>query len=165
MNKAAAGKAVSTVIATVILVACAITVTVAAVYWMSGISGQHTKFEKVEISTAFSAKVPGSGWLITLNCKNAGTTDSSLAVVFINERPLNSSAYGRSGFPSGLDDRVYTDIDVGGTTLASGQSAIVQIWIWNDGTDGFAALSSGTTVSVKLHSAGGMDYIRLVVLI
>jgi len=152
LKKAAAGKAVSTVIATVILVACAITVTVAAAYWMSGISGQYTKSEKVEISTAFSAKVPGYGWLVTLNCKNSGTADSTITVVFINERTLNSSAYGRSGFPSGEDDRVYTDIAVGGTTLASGQSAIVQIWIWNDGTEGYAHLTSGTTLNVKLHS-------------
>jgi len=30
---------------------------------------------------------------------------------------------------------------------------------------GYAQLSSGTTVNIKIHSAGGMDYIKLVELV
>ncbi len=45
-------KAISPVIATVILVAVAITVAIAVSYWMSGITSSYTKFEKVEIETA-----------------------------------------------------------------------------------------------------------------
>jgi hypothetical protein len=37
---------------------------------------------------------------------------------------------------------------------------IINIYI-----DNYGFLSSGTTVNVKLHSAGGMDYIKLVELI
>jgi len=47
-------RAISPVIATVILVAVAITVAVGVSYWMSGIAGQYTAFEKVEISTGYS---------------------------------------------------------------------------------------------------------------
>jgi len=165
MRKIRSRKAVSPVIATVILVAVAITVAVAVAYWMGGISGQYTKFEKVEISTAYSTKTTGSGWLITLSIKNSGTADSTINTVFVNDRPLNGTAYGQSGFPPGTGDRIYTDIATAGTTYNSGQSGTVQVWIWNDGTNGYGYLSSGTTVNVKLHSAGGMDYIRLVELI
>ena len=166
MRKIRSRKAVSPVIATVILVAVAITVAVAVAYWMGGISGQYTKFEKVEISTAYSSKTTGSGWLITLDIKNSGTADSTINTVFVNDRPLNSSGYAQTDFPpDGTGDRIHTDIAAAGTTYSSGESGTVQVWIWNSGTDGYGHLSSGTTVNIKLHSAGGMDYIRLVELI
>lgn len=152
-------------IASVILVAVAITVAVAVAYWMGGISGQYTKFEKVELTTAYSTRVAGSGWLITIDLRNTGTTASTLNTVFINEKPLNSTGYGASDFPSGVGDRIVTNIEEGGTTIGSGASDTFRVWIWNDGTNGYGTLSSGTTLNVKLHSAGGMDYIKLVELI
>lgn len=166
MRKMRSRKAVSPVIATVILVAVAITVAVAVAYWMGGISGQYTKFEKVEISTAYSTRDVNKGWLITLDIKNSGTADSTINTVFVNDRPLNASGYEQIDFPAdGLGDLVYTDIAAAGTTYSSGESGTVKVWIYNDGTTGYGSLSSGTTVNVKLHSAGGMDYIRLVELI
>jgi hypothetical protein len=30
---------------------------------------------------------------------------------------------------------------------------------------GYATLSAGTTINIKVHSAGGMDYIKLIVLV
>jgi len=167
MRKIRSRKAVSPVIATVILVAVAITVAVAVAYWMGGISGQYTKFEKVEISTAYATK-EASGWVITLDVKNSGTADSTITTVFINDRPINKTVacYGLSTFPSGNQgERTGTSISLTGTTLDSGASLTVLVWIYNDGTDGYVSLSSGTTVNIKLHSAGGMDYIRLVELI
>ena len=160
-------KAVSPVIATVILVAVAITVSVGVSYWMGGISSQYTQFEKVEIQTAYSAKTTGSGWLVTMNLKNSGTSSASLTDVFINDIPLNTTvtAYGASDFPDGTGNRVVTDLDDGGQVIGSGESIVVKIWIWNDGTNGYSTLSSGTTVNIKLHSAGGMDYIKLVELV
>lgn len=47
-------RAVSPVIATVILVAVAITVSVAVAYWMGGIAGQYTSFEKIEVRAHYS---------------------------------------------------------------------------------------------------------------
>ena len=44
-------RAVSPVIATVILVAIAITVSVAVAYWMGGIAGTFTTFEQVELAS------------------------------------------------------------------------------------------------------------------
>ena len=78
-------------------------------------------------------------------------------VVFINNKPLNSTGYGAGDFPSGAGDRVVTDIVDGGTIIRSGESATVRVWIWNDGTNGYSSLSSGTSVNVRLRSAGGMD--------
>ena len=158
-------KAVSPVIATVILVAVAITVSVGVSYWMSGISSQYTQFEKVEIQTAYSTKTTGSGWLITMNLKNSGTSAASLTDVFINDVPLNTTAYSAAAFPDGSGDQVVTDLTSGGQVVGSGEAIVVYVWIWNDGTNGYSTLSSGTTVNIKLHSAGGMDYIKLVELV
>jgi hypothetical protein len=47
-------------------------------------------------------------------------------------------------------------------TVPSGASANFIMVIMNGGTaQPFTSLSSGTTVNFKLHSAGGMDYLKL----
>ncbi len=46
------------------------------------------------------------------------------------------------------------------TSIPSGASFVINIYVNN-----FGYLSSGTTVNIKLHSAGGMDYIKLVELV
>jgi hypothetical protein len=46
-------------------------------------------------------------------------------------------------------------------SLESGETGAVIVWVG----DTYATLSSGTTVNVKIHSAGGMDYIKLIELV
>ena len=83
-------KAVSPVIATVILVAVAITVAVGVSYWMGGISAQYTQFEKVEISTGYSVVIAGppSGWHILMSLKNSGSATATITHVFVNDVPI-----------------------------------------------------------------------------
>ncbi len=162
-------KAISPVIATVILVAVAISVSVGVSYWMSGISAQYTEFEKIEIQTGYSTFTPSSGWLIDISLKNSGSAVSTITHLFINDVPVTLTADATettSGTPDVVVDgfanedpgKIVTDIDITGLSLLAGESATVKIWI----DYGYAKLSSGTTVNVKLHSAGGMDYIKLV---
>ena len=63
--------------------------------------------------------------------------------------------------PGHSTDMVATEIAAAGTTMASGESNTIRVWI----TNGYAYLSSGTTVDIKIHSAGGMDYIKLIPLV
>ena len=153
-------KAVSPVIATVILVAVAITVSVGVSYWMGGISAQYTQFEKVEIQTGY-AQVASGGWEVTLTLKNSGSATSTVTQVFVNEIPLNTTTgYGyadMAAFVAGTDG-IGTDMPAAGATMTAGNSTSVQIFIANT----YSTLTSGTTVNVKLHSAGGMDYIKLI---
>ncbi|MBU0598713.1 hypothetical protein KKF61_07075 [Patescibacteria group bacterium] len=183
-------RAISPVIATVILVAVAITVAVGVSYWMSGIAGQYTSFEKIEIQTGYAGKeeltpfvpavytagvdgilgtaddvlvtaaVPatyGPGWDIILVLKNSGTTSSTLINCFINEKLV-----GQTGSPlelvtcTGLGGGMIGEGYVG-ITIESGQSETITI---AGISTGFT--SAGTTLNVKLHSAAGMDYIRLI---
>jgi len=162
-------RAVSPVIATVILVAVTITVAVAVAYWMSGIAGQYTQFEKVEIQSGYAVKITTTpfGWSIIITLKNSGTSTATLINCFLNEQIIGdtggdlstTTATGKL-LPDGAADSAGI---IGGTgtgiTINSGESVEVTI------TPIVVAFStSGTTVNVKLHSAGGMDYIRLVTL-
>ena len=163
-------RAVSPVIATVILVAVTITVAVAVSYWMSGISSQYTAFEKVEIQSGYatlSADATGATkWVITIELKNTGTATATLTSVFINDVPV--TAYGIENGLTGLlpgatiaeaAEKTGTSIESpDGLPIESGAGDTVYVYIGSS----YASLSPGTTINIKLHSAGGMDYIKLV---
>jgi hypothetical protein len=148
---------VSPVISTVILVAVAITVAVAVAYWMGGIAGQYTKFEKVEIQTGICTyNVTDTCWTIEMKLKNTGTATSTMVAAFINDVEVEN--YGASTF---VANSTATDMDPTTTTIKSGETYTIYFWI----ELGYKNLSAGTTVNIKLHSAGGMDYIKLVELV
>jgi len=144
-------KAVSPVIATVILVAVAITVSVAVSYWMSSIAGQYTSFEKVEIQSAYAAGDATAGWTITLVMKNSGSATANLITAFVNDKPAPFA----TGITTG---ETRTSIPTAGQAIESGKTANPPVMVYI----GNGLFSSGTTINIKIHSAGGMDYIRLV---
>jgi len=91
-------RGVSPVIATVILVAVAITVAVAVSYWMSGIAGQYTSFEKIELPAHYSqytddinrdAVTGDTGWYEYIELKNSGSKDATITNIFLNNIPIN----------------------------------------------------------------------------
>ncbi len=152
-------KAVSPVIATVILVAVAITVSVGVSYWMGGISSQYTQFEKVEIKTGYGTTDAGTattGWDITLTVKNSGSATATITNVFVND--VQVGTYAATAI-SETDGATTTDVPAEGLTLTAGQEDTIHVWIASGAP---STLSAGTTVNVKLHSAGGMDYIKLI---
>ncbi len=160
LGKLTKRRAVSPVIATVILVAVAITVAVAVSYWMSGISSQYTQFEKVEIQTAICTLDPVTGnWEIIVKLKNTGSKAATLTNIFVNEAEV--SAYNASA-PVATVDTITTDMPLATPfSISSGATGIVTVWVGAN----YATLSPGTTINMKIHSAGGMDYIKLVQLI
>lgn len=149
-------RAISPVIATVILVAVAITVSVAVAYWMGGIAGQYTKFEKVEIQTA-TCTVSSGNWTVQMKLKNTGTATTTLIGAFINDVEVDN--YGASGI---VQNKWATNMTQT-TSMSSGQTLVVGFYI-DPGKSG-STLSAGTTVNIKIHSAGGMDYIKLIELV
>ena len=173
-------KAVSPVIATVILVAVAITVAVAVSYWMGSIAGMYTKFEKIEIQSSYASKTTGgplstlisTGWTVTIKLKNSGSATSTLIQCFVNDKPvdeymfesLNTLTWQYLDEVSGAEN-----IPLDGLTIESGESATIFIYMEAYTDDGTGTLeptditfTSGTTINFKLHSAAGMDYIKLV---
>jgi len=162
MNELRKRKAISPVIATVILVAVAITIAVAVSYWMGSIASQYTKFEKVEIQSAQITKETGY-WKVTFTLKNSGSASATINSVFINDAvavysetpPVATSI----GYATGTGPESDGE---GAMTITSGalsNSLIVYI-----GTS-YKSLSSGTAVNIRIHSAGGMEYIKLIELV
>ena len=176
-------RALSPVIATVIIVAVTITVAVAVSYWLSGIAGQYTSFEKIEIQSAYAVKfdnIPESqgaegdskGWRITLQLQNTGTGEATLMDCFVNNMPLTYYgtdivwSYDTTVTPTEPLEELMTSA---GLTLLSGVKQVIYVDIKQFSADTGPAMyatsvtfTSGTTINVKIHSAAGMDYIRLV---
>ena len=156
-------RAVSPVIATVILVAIAITVSVAVAYWMGGIAGSFTQFEKVEIQSGVCSKEDNvligdpsdDYWKIEIKLKNTGTATATLIGVFVNE--VEVSAYEATGYTAGAAVTNMTEAE----TIVSGDTGAIEVYIACD----YELYTSGTTVNIKIHSAGGMDYIKLITLV
>jgi len=83
--------AISPVIATIIIVAVTIAVAIAVAFWMGGLTGVFTRFEKLEIISAYAdTTTDGSGWNINLIVKNTGTTTATIDNVFINGKPFST---------------------------------------------------------------------------
>jgi flagellin-like protein len=172
-------KALSPVIATVILVSVTIVVAVSVAYWMGSIAGTYTRFEKVEIPTAYANKVGNwtgdpnapanfvllaneGGWNITVVLKNSGSAASTIDDVFVNGKPYDqfSNVAIRYNDTSTPNVELYPRDGALSVTVNAGGSATVEILVLK-GTDGDVTFSSGTTLDIKFHSAAGKEYPKL----
>ncbi|KYH40848.1 MAG: flagellin [Candidatus Bathyarchaeota archaeon B26-2] len=133
-------RALSPVIATVVLVAVTIVVAVAVSYWMGGIAGLYTRFEKIEIVKSYAVKESNGNFTVTIELKNSGSADATIQYVLVNGRPLDDYGANMTISPS-LP-----------ASIPIGQSQAFTISI--NGT----LFTSGTTLDLKFHSAAGKDY-------
>ena len=159
-------RALSPVIAVVVLVSVTIVVAVSVAYWMGSIAGTYTRFEKLEISSAYSSKVddwtgdpdvPGwgseGGWTVRIVVKNSGSADATIDDVFVNGIP-----YGQF---SNVTVRYIGDPYGFGGAIGAGATGSVEILV-RSGTDQDITFSSGSTLDIKLHTAAGKEYPRLI---
>lgn len=163
-------KALSPVIATIILVSITIVVAISVSYWMGSLAGTYTRFEKLEITSAYPSKVTfagvpqdwasGSGWNITINVKNTGSADAALDNVFINGKPFN--VFSGTKLCVQYNGAVYnsTTADLS-AVVNSGASDNLCLYIKADSDQGIT-FSSGLTLDIKLHTASGKEYPKLI---
>lgn len=139
-------KAISPVVSTVILAAITIPVAVAVSYWMGGIPGLYTRFEKVEISDAYGTYSPSGwnattgGWVITVFMKNSGSADATIESVFLNGKPISENADVAT---------VLSDLPL---KLGSGRTGQVVVLIRKGEGSNF---TEGTTIEIGVHSDYG----------
>ncbi|MEM3807436.1 MAG: archaellin/type IV pilin N-terminal domain-containing protein [Nitrososphaerota archaeon] len=76
---------ISPVVATVILVAVAIVIAIAVAFWASGLVGVFTRFEKIEIQTAYWA---GSNVIVI--AKNTGSSPAVVDMILVNGMPCST---------------------------------------------------------------------------
>jgi len=136
-------RAISPVIATVIIVAVTIAIAIAVALWMSGLVGSFTQVENLQIVSAYATGDQTQGWTIKLHVKNVGTTAATIDQVFVNGKPWTKVNYGTTG----------------NTIPAGGENKDITITISK--SDGF---SSGQMVEVRLHTASGKEYPKMVTL-
>ena len=160
-------KAVSPVIATVILVSVTIVVAVAVAYWMGGIAGIYTRVEKIEIMDSVATRDEvNQEWSISMDLKNSGSADATVQRVRINAKSL-----GIDGTPDVGDTYYYQGTDglAGGLTILAGQeeSFTIKLKYFDDDPAGDPPTNpdyapnnpvAGADIEVKLHTAAGMDY-------
>ena len=164
-----ARRAMSPLIGIVIIATVAITVAVAAAFFISGNIAMYTKYEKVEIRSAWTVKDSiNECWEIIFELKNTGPSASTAIRCFINNIPLNETGYNpnfdkTTDFNSSVRAAVSFDEDLG-LTIESGEETTITVYISYATGSEFGSLSSGTNVNIRLTSAGGMDYIKDVIL-
>ena len=84
-------RAVSPVIATVILIAVGIAVSVTVAYWEVGLASTYVKLEKVEIQSSICTwNSTGGYWKIELSMKNSGPSPSTLMEAFVNNAEVQN---------------------------------------------------------------------------
>jgi len=151
-------KAISPVISTIIIVAVAIAISIAVAFWLGGITSIFTRFEKLEITTAYATLETKGNWTITLTVKNTGTTDTTITDVLINGIPYSS--YGTSVLTVKINNTGFSTSS--GFSLKTGKSATVVITIPTQA--GSYTFAAGQAVTVTIHTAGGQDYPKTVTL-
>jgi flagellin-like protein len=87
-------KAVSPVIATIIIVAITIVMAIAVAYWMLGLGGAFTRFEKLEFQSGYATArtddvnaTLANYYNISLRFKNTGSAVATVDLVFFNGVP------------------------------------------------------------------------------
>jgi flagellin-like protein len=144
-------KGISPVIATVIIVAVTIAVAIAVAFWMTGIVGLFTGFEQLQITSIYD---DNQG--IHLTVKNTGTSTASITDVFVNNY-LFSQVNGQ--FQCGDNNQLDQNNPI---TLRPGQQVDCTL-TFNQQPNQFT-VQPGVSLEIKLHTAGGKDYPKLIVL-
>jgi FlaG/FlaF family flagellin (archaellin) len=120
---------ISPVVATVILVAVAIVIAIAVAFWASGLVGVFTRFEKIEIQSAY-----WDGDNVVLIARNTGSSIAVVDMILANGAPCITD--------------VASTLSIGGTfsttfaTCAAGGSII----------------TGGVTNEIALHTTSGKTY-------
>ncbi len=157
-------RGISPVIATVIIVAVAIAIAIAVAFWMTGIVGLFTTFEQVQVVSAYATTSSSGGWEIVVEIKNVGTRAATIDYIFINGRPAfkftgNTPIDGQEITLTTSDITSPQEDDTYSGTLNPGKSATLKIQLQD--TTHFTA---GQSVEIKIHTASGKEYPKLVVL-
>jgi flagellin-like protein len=120
---------ISPVVATVILVAVAIVIAIAVAFWASGLVGVFTRFEKIEIISAYWDQQNNR---VVVIAKNSGSSDAVVDAIFVNGRPCQTGL--SSSIPIGGQATFY---------VTPGPDCVV---------------TGGVTNEIALHTTSGKTY-------
>jgi len=146
-------RGISPVIATVIIVAVTIAVAIAVAFWMTGIVGLFTGFEQLQIVTVYDQS---DG--IHMVIKNTGTSPVSITEVYVNGYPL-TSVLTSATFDCGTSGKLSST-----TPISVKPGDQIQCTLTFNSQPTQFHVGTGNSLEIKLHSAGGKDYPKVIVL-
>jgi len=151
-------RAISPVIATVIIVSVAIAIAVAVAFWMTGITGIFTRYEKLEIISAYAEKEPSGAptgyFRVTLRIRNTGSSDATIDNVFVNGVPVESSTTGSMYVSQSANGSTAVNFGSSDQWISVNTGSSTTLYVFLD-TDNY---SSGQIVEIKVHTASGNEY-------
>jgi FlaG/FlaF family flagellin (archaellin) len=121
---------ISPVVATVILVAVAIVIAIAVAFWASGLVGVFTRFEKIEIQSAY-----WDGSNLVLIARNTGSSIAVIDMILANGAPCITNV---------------------ASTVTIGDTFSTQFTGCAGG--GGSIISGGVTNEIALHTTSGKTY-------
>ena len=157
-------RGISPVIATVILVAVAIAVAIAVAFWMTGMVGLFTgRVEQLEVVSAtakYETDGETGGYYIYVVIRNSGTSPVTIDGIFITPEDAAQGASVDVIEPEYLTVSSPPEINSvnTGSDLKIEPGGSVKIKI------GPISGNAGQSIEVKIHSAGGKEYPKMVVL-
>jgi len=120
---------ISPVVATVILVAVAIVIAIAVAFWASGLVSVFTRFEKIEIVSAYWDQQNNQ---VVVIAKNSGSSPAVIDAIFVNGLPCSTN--------------LNAQLSIGATTQ------------FNVDTGSNCIITGGITNEVALHTTSGKTY-------
>ncbi|MEM4576208.1 MAG: archaellin/type IV pilin N-terminal domain-containing protein [Candidatus Nezhaarchaeales archaeon] len=161
-------KAVSPVIATIIIVAVAIVMSIAAAYWVMGLTAGFTRYEKLEFVSAYPIK-DGKCFNISITVKNTGTSPATITKFLLNGVPddiilaENDHEKFKIYYYNGTK---FEEFKVGNNeiTINPGESEHLKISISDGAKIGAGTTTSGLTLEVTIQTANGYQYSKSIVL-
>jgi flagellin-like protein len=181
-------RAVSPVIATVILIAVAVALGIAVAFWASGLTSSFSKYEKLGVNTQYAIANPctsscpsGSSWVVVLGGQNTGSSDATITQIQINGVPYpistsnaQTSALTTNGFQSGNNDFYWwnssSSVSLSSTgqktsslSVPSGASFMITFALDQSSVNS-KTFSSGQTIQVTIITAAGNNYPASIVL-
>lgn len=173
-------KAISPVIATIIIVAVAIVMSIAVAYWMMGLTTTFTRYEKLEYTAAYvvptevhvnSDKI--NVWNVTLKLKNTGTAVATINDILINGVPLkvinetiNKAIFGTIDGNFSVIGNVSGAVAAFPATVSVGETVAIVLSLPKNETIQFpfGKLTFGMSLEIIVVTAAGYQYPKTVVL-
>jgi len=145
---------ISPVVATVILVAIAIVIAIAVAFWATGLVGVFTRYEKLEITSAYAIPKGGNNYNILISAKNTGSSSATIDQVLLNGVPVcglkDNTWEETNNAPPGFIIDGCGNVNVAELALTPGGSVSLNVTV--------TAPAAGITVEIALHTASGKLY-------
>jgi flagellin-like protein len=155
-------KAVSPVIATIIIVAITIVMSIAVNFWIISVGGAFTRYEKLEFQNAYATVSSNySQYLLELRLKNTGSADVALEFLFFNGKPLMDC---KDLVEIRFNNVTYPKGGIFSVTVGSGDVVVSTVTLVRAYGGTSSEYKPGMSLQITVQTAVGIQYSKVTVL-